>query len=219
MKLLLQRAFFRRIRGQGTGIAGLPGCSLENSFKNFAFCHNCLNFAAEKEIEGTEAFPSSFFRNMDKEGIIQKLQEKVVALLTENPSHFLVDIRIKPTNNFKIFIDGDNGVGIDDLVKYNRALYKQIEEEGLFPEGDFSLEVSSAGLDEPLKLHRQYVKNTGRYVEVIQSDGQKTEGVLLSVNDAAILVETTSGRGKKIEKTEHTILLETIKTTKIQIKF
>ncbi|WP_018627189.1 ribosome assembly cofactor RimP [Niabella aurantiaca] len=156
---------------------------------------------------------------MDKEGIIQKLQEKVVALLTENPSHFLVDIRIKPTNNFKIFIDGDNGVGIDDLVKYNRALYKQIEEEGLFPEGDFSLEVSSAGLDEPLKLHRQYVKNTGRHVEVIQSDGQKTEGVLLSVNDAAIVVEAISGHGKKMEKTEHTILLETIKTTKIQIKF
>ncbi|WP_090389599.1 LSm family protein [Niabella drilacis] len=156
---------------------------------------------------------------MDKEAIIQKLQEKAVALLEGNPSHFLVDIRIKPTNNFKIFIDGDNGVGIDDLVKYNRALYKQIEEEGLFPDGDFSLEVSSPGLDEPLKLHRQYVKNTGRNVEVTLSDGQKTEGELLSVTGDAIVVVETRGKGKKIEKLEHTILLETIKTTKIQIKF
>ena len=156
---------------------------------------------------------------MDKEAIIQNLQEKVVALLVGNPSHFLVDIRIKPTNNFKIFIDGDNGVGIDDLVKYNRALYKQIEEEGLFPDGDFSLEISSPGLDEPLKLYRQYIKNTGRNVEGLQLDGQKTEGTLLAVNDDAIVVETTSGRGKKMEKTAHTILLETIKTTKIQIKF
>ena len=192
---------------------------MENSCKNCSFCYNCLNFAAEKEIEGTEAFPSSFFRNMDKEAIIQELQEKVVALLQGNPSHFLVDIRIKPTNNFKIFIDGDSGVGIDDLVKYNRALYKQIEEEGLFPDGDFSLEVSSPGLDEPLKLHRQYIKNTGRNVEVIQLDGQKTEGELLSVADDAIVVAETRGKGKKIEMTEHTILLETIKTTKIQIKF
>lgn len=156
---------------------------------------------------------------MDKESIIQSLQEKTVALLAENPSHFLVDIRIKPTNNFKIFIDGDNGVGIGDLAKYNRGLYKQLEEEGTFPDGDFSLEVSSAGLDEPLKLHRQYVKNIGRNVEVTTVDGQKIEGTLLAVTDDEITVEESKGKGKKLEKTEHKILLENIKTTKIQIKF
>ncbi|ANH79596.1 ribosome maturation factor [Niabella ginsenosidivorans] len=156
---------------------------------------------------------------MNKEEIIEQIQEKVVALLTQNPSHFLVDIRIKPTNNFKIFIDGDEGVGIDDLVKYNRALYKQMEEEGFFPDGDFSLEVSSPGLDEPLKLYRQYVKNIGRDVEVITLDGKKVEGRLLSVDDKGLVVEETKGKGRKMEKTEHSILFETIKTTKIQIKF
>lgn len=187
--------------------------------KNFPFYYKKPNFAPDKEFEGTEAFPSSFFQNMNLETIIEIVREKVVAQLTENPSHFLVDIRVKPTHNFKVFIDGDNGVGIDDLVKYNRALYKQMEAEGYFPDGDFSLEVSSPGLDEPLKLHRQFIKNIGRDVEITTLEGQKIEGKLLAANEAELIVEVTSGKGKKLERTEQEVPLSTIKTTKIQIKF
>ena len=53
------------------------------------------------------------------------------------------------------------------------GLYKIMEEMGMYPDGDFSLEVSSPGLDEPLKLHRQYKKNIGREVEVIMNDDAK----------------------------------------------
>ncbi len=67
------------------------------------------------------------------------------------------------------------------MCNHNRALYKQIEAEGIFPDGDFSLEVSSPGLDEPLKLKRQYQKNIGRNVEVTLQDGSKKEGKLLSI--------------------------------------
>lgn len=130
-----------------------------------------------------------------------------------------MDIRIKPTNNIKVFLDGDKGVGIDDLVKYNRALYKQLEEEGTFPDGDYSLEVSSAGLDEPLKLHRQYVKNIGRDVQVTLKDGLVKEGKLLSASEMEMVVEETTGKGKKVETIQHTILFNDINTTKILIKF
>lgn len=153
------------------------------------------------------------------EAIIQNVEAKIQELLKGNPEHFLVEVKIKPTNNFKIFIDGDNGVGIDDLVKYNRALYKQIEEEGIFPEGDFSLEVSSPGIGEPLKLHRQYVKNKGRFVELSFTDGQKLEGQLTEVGDTEIIVEETKGKGKKAEIIKHTVLFSNIKSTQIQIKF
>ena len=108
---------------------------------------------------------------MVSEATIQVLGKMINELLEDNPDYFLVDIIIKPTNNIKDFLDADSGVSIDKCVKYNRALYKQIEESDLFPNGDFSLEVSSPGLDEPLKLHRQYIKNTGRNVEVLQQDG------------------------------------------------
>ena len=82
-----------------------------------------------------------------------------------------------------------------------------------------SLEVSSPGLDEPLKLKRQYIKNTGRNVEVILHDGSKVEGKLLAVNDADIQVEEVKGKNKKRETLQHTIRIDNIKTTKIQIQF
>ncbi|HXB07215.1 MAG TPA: hypothetical protein VNW04_08870, partial [Puia sp.] len=89
---------------------------------------------------------------------IKTVEGLVQALLTGEPGYFLVDIRIKPTNNIRVYIDGDQGISIEKCVQYNRALYKKLEELGIFPDGDFSLEVSSPGLDEPLKLHRQYKK-------------------------------------------------------------
>lgn len=140
-------------------------------------------------------------------------------LLENNPDYFLVEIGIKPTNNIKVFLDADNGVSIDKCVTYNRALYKKIEEAGMYPDGNFSLEVSSPGLGEPLMLKRQYIKNTGRNIEVLLKDGIKIEGKLVAVNSADIIVEEMKGKNKKKEVIQHTILFDNIKTTKIQIQF
>ncbi len=156
---------------------------------------------------------------MNEEAQIQELERRVKGLIDSEPDIFLVEIRIKPINNIKVFIDGDQGVSIEKLVQYNRRLYKQLEEENLYPNGDFSLEVSSPGLDEPLKLHRQYLKNIGRFVEVTDSEGAKIEGKLLSATETGIVVEEIKGKGKKMETVQHTISFDNIKTTKIQIKF
>ncbi|NDB53979.1 MAG: ribosome maturation factor [Chitinophagaceae bacterium] len=156
---------------------------------------------------------------MDNSALIRAMEERVVSLIGAEKDLFLVEIRIKPTNNVKIYIDGDQGVSVDKLVSYNRKLYRQLEEEGIFPDGDFSLELSSPGLDEPLKMHRQYVKNIGRPVEVILNDGIKQEGVLKAVTEEAIEVESTTGKGKKAVTTQLTIPFIQIKSTKIQIKF
>ena len=150
---------------------------------------------------------------------IKVVESLVQALLTGDSGYFLVDVRIKPTNNFKIFIDGDQGITIEKCVQINRALYKKLEELGLFPTGDFSLEVSSPGLDEPLKLLRQYKKNIGRQVELILQDGSKKEGRLMEVSEDGIIVEETKGKNKKKEVINHTFLFDNIKTTKIQIVF
>ncbi|HEX2847839.1 MAG TPA: ribosome maturation factor [Chitinophagaceae bacterium] len=156
---------------------------------------------------------------MSTEGYIQVLEQKVNALIAADKDVFLVEIRIKPTNNVKVFLDSDLGISIDRLIQYNRALYKQFEEENIFPGGDFSLEVSSPGLDEPLKMHRQYLKNTGRFVEVLQLDGVKKEGKLISTTETDIVIEEEKGKGKKKELVQHSIPFSEIKTTKVQIKF
>jgi ribosome maturation factor RimP len=132
---------------------------------------------------------------------------------------FLVDLKVKPTNNIKIYLDADSGLGIERCIKINRALYKQIEEQGLYPDGDFSLEVSSPGVDEPLKLLRQYIKNKGRNVEVTYNDGTKKEGKLLEVGEDSITIEYTEGNGKKAVVHQPTIPFAEIKQTKVLIKF
>lgn len=203
---------------------------------------NNITFALEIAVRRERGRSLLLLYPMKEAAQIQTLEQKVEALISSEPGFFLVEIRIKPTNNIKVFIDGDQGIGIDKLVRYNRQLYKQLEEENLYPEGDFSLEVSSPGLDEPLKLYRQYLKNIDRFVEITDNDGNKIEGKLLSATEKEVIVEETKARltGKnksnevgqgKVKKmparmnrsdgeiVKHTISLENIKTTKVQIKF
>lgn len=156
---------------------------------------------------------------MNTETQIQAIEQKINGLLEGHPTHFLVEIRIKPTNNIKVFIDADEGINLSVLIDYNRKLYKQLEESGMYPDGDFSLEVSSPGLDEPLKKHRQYKKNVGRFVEVQLNDGAKREGKMIEATEDGFILETETGKGKKKEVKQETILFTDIKSTKIQVKF
>lgn len=150
---------------------------------------------------------------------VQAVERMVEGLLADDPQYFLVEVMIRPTNNVKVFLDGDKGISIEKCISYNRQLYKLLESSSLFPADDFSLEVSSPGLDEPLKLMRQYHKNTGRKVEVLLKDGVKTEGLLKEVTGTGIIVEETKGKNKKKEVIEHNFLFDSIKSTKIQIVF
>jgi ribosome maturation factor RimP len=156
---------------------------------------------------------------MNNEPQIVKLEGLVNQVIEGIEGLFLVEIRIKPAKNIKVFIDGDQGVSIDKCVSVNRKMYKLIEEQELYADGNFSLEVSSPGLDEPLKLKRQYHKNLNRNVEVTLLDGSKTEGVLKEVAEDKIMVEETRGKNKKKETVSHTIPFDNIKTTKVQVIF
>ena len=155
---------------------------------------------------------------MNSENQVITVENKLNELLSELPGYFLVETSVKPTNNIKVFVDADQGAAIDQLSKINRALYKWVE-ENLFPNGDFSIEVSSPGLDEALKLDRQYLKNIGRMVDIVLKNGLKKEGKLISVSENEIVVEEEQGKRKKKEVIQHIILKEEIKTTKVQIKF
>lgn len=142
-------------------------------------------------------------------------------LLLPETGDFIVSIKIKPTNNIKIFVDsdGEGGMTIEKCVRYNRGLYKQIEESEMFPDGNFSLEVSSPGIGEPLLLNRQYQKNKGRLVEVVFNDDTVKEGKLIEVTGDDVLIEQTSGKGKKAETHQFLIPFNNIKSTTVQIQF
>lgn len=154
---------------------------------------------------------------MSSDNQITTVEKLLLPLLKDDI--FLIEIKVKPTNNIKIFLDADGGLGIEKCIKINRALYKMMEEMGIYPDGDFSLEVSSPGIDEPLKKIRQYHKNKGRDVEVITLNERTITGPMQEVTAESITVITTAGKGKKMVITEEVIPFETIKQTKVLIKF
>lgn len=156
---------------------------------------------------------------MSNEAKTLKIKELAEGLLSADPTIFLVRVHIRPINNISVYVDGDQGVTIDKCVKLNRALYKQIVEKGVCPDGEFALEVSSPGVDEPLVLERQYTKNLGRVVEVTDLEGKMIEGKLLSATAEGIEVEEEKGKGKKKEVIKHQIPFSTIKSTVVKIIF
>jgi ribosome maturation factor RimP len=79
--------------------------------------------------------------------------------------------------------------------------------------------MSSSGVGEPLKIHRQYIKNITRFVEVILTDDTIKEGQLLAVTDTDITIEFTEGKGKKAVTQQLVIPFINIKSTTVQIKF
>jgi len=156
---------------------------------------------------------------MANETIIAEVEGMLNELLAAHPEDFLVSIKVKPTNNIKIYLDSDHGISIEKCVYYNRRLYPLLEERGMFPEGNFSLEISSPGVDEPLKMNRQYLKNVGRKVLVTFNDDTQKEGKLVEVTGSDILLEQTTGKGKKAETHQFLIPFENIKSTTVQVQF
>jgi ribosome maturation factor RimP len=190
---------------------GLPECLEDNRVITI--------FATEirNKKKGTGLFPSAFYSTMSNENQISTVEKLLLPLLTDDI--FLIEIKVKPINNIKIFLDADGGLGIEKCIKINRALYKMMEEMGIYPDGDFSLEVSSPGIGEPLKKIRQYYKNKGRDVEVITADERTITGPLQEVTEENITVVSSEGKGKKLVVKEEVIPFEIIKQTKVLIKF
>ncbi|HEY8660201.1 MAG TPA: ribosome assembly cofactor RimP [Hanamia sp.] len=150
---------------------------------------------------------------------LEQIENFLSRLIEQSGDIFLVEAKITPGNQITVLLDADNGITIEKCTAINKALYKYIEESGHFPDGNFSLEVSSPGVDKPLKLHRQYKKNIGRKVEVELNDGTKLEGKLTQVNEEEITIEEKLGSGKKSTMKTTTILFNQIKHTTVLITF
>jgi ribosome maturation factor RimP len=149
---------------------------------------------------------------------LEKVEVFVKQLIEKSENLFLIEIKSAPGNKVSVLLDGDNGITIENCTSINKALYKYIEENNLF-NNNFSLEVSSPGVDRPLKLLRQYRKNVGRNVEVVLNDGTKLEGTLTDANEENITIIEKTGKGNKMIMKTTTILFNQIRHTTVLITF
>lgn len=153
---------------------------------------------------------------MDIEKRVKELVEEKIA---DKPELFVVSIKMPSPGKLIILLDGDKGIGIDDCVAVSRHVGYHLEEENAIDHA-YNLEVSSPGIDMPLTLPRQFVKNIGRTLGIKMNDGSKREGKLSGLTEDAIIIEETKKeKGKKAEQVESVIPMEQITETKVLISF
>lgn len=135
---------------------------------------------------------------------------------------FVVELSISSANVINVELDKhQGGVSVEDCMSVSRNIEHNLDREVQ----DFELHVSSAGLDRPLRVLPQFIKNIGRTVKVVKLDGTKMEAVLKGADENQMLLETTSkvqieGKKKKEVVVEQVSLpFSSIKETKIVISF
>ena len=154
--------------------------------------------------------------------MISKIEvEDIVLQQLDSEMEFIVDISISTSNQINVLLDGDQGITIERCVEVSRAINESFDREV----EDFELEVSSAGLSESLRLPRQYMKNIGRSLDVVKTDGQKIRGVLLAVTDSNFTLEAENmvlveGKKRKQKLVEQVLVPYTdVKTALVVISF
>ncbi|HEY4197333.1 MAG TPA: ribosome assembly cofactor RimP [Mucilaginibacter sp.] len=151
--------------------------------------------------------------------IEKRVTELVQEKIADRPDLFLVDVKMHSNGKLIILVDGDKGIGIADCAAISRHVGFHLEEENVLDTA-YNLEVSSPGLDAPLVLPRQYVKNVGRTLAIKMADGSKKEGKLTGMaEDAVIIEEINKQKGKKAETIESVVPLTQITETKVLISF
>ncbi len=151
----------------------------------------------------------------------EKVTELLEKALENNPTLFLIDMNVTPSNQIRIIIDGDKGVTVKDCVEVSRAIEHNLDRE----EGDFSLEVSSAGITQPLFLARQYKKNIGRKLCVKTKEGIKIEGTLVNATEKdcelhwKIREPKPVGKGKITVKKQAVVPYSEIEEATVKITF
>ena len=123
---------------------------------------------------------------MAEQHIIEHLLDGILA----GKDIFLVSVKVDNNNKILVHIDTLEGISIDDCVRVSRELEEKLDRD----REDFALEVSSPGLDSPFRVIEQYLKNVGKKISLVKTDGEKLEGVLKKTMENGIVLEMSGGR-------------------------
>ena len=123
-----------------------------------------------------------------------QIEQLLNDFLAEREDLFLIEIKFSATDHIRVILDGDNGVTLQDCLDASRAIENNMDRD----EHDFSMEVMSAGLSEPLNSPRRYRKNIGRSLELLMNDASEIEGELIKVGEDSITLTLKYRKPKQI---------------------
>ncbi len=155
--------------------------------------------------------------------IDKELVKKIVEDYLTEGQVFLVALKVSRQNQIRVFVDGDNGVTIQDCGRLSRHIESQLNRDI----EDYELQVSSVGVGQPLVLPRQYKNNIGRRLAITAEGDLRMKGKLTDVNEQGITIEKDKiDKSKKKKKepetdSETTVFLpfEQIVEAKVQVSF
>ena len=136
---------------------------------------------------------------MKKEEIIQAVEAAVA-----ERGCFIVDVTVNAMNDVEIVLEKEDGiVDWDDCAAIDKIVHEAFDQDV----EDYALTVSSAGLDRPFKVFRQYLKAIGSKVDVKFKGGRRLVALLKAATEEAVTLQYTAleaveGKKKK-EKVEH----------------
>lgn len=134
--------------------------------------------------------------NMEKVKIFEKIEE-----IAASYGFLLIDIVLRGDNNLRIlevYIDSEKGVTVDDCSNISRAIHELFDKEDLIG-SNYRLDVSSPGVDRPLKFLAQYVKHIDRKFEVEyleENVNKKIIGKLIRIDGDQLFFQSKSSELK-----------------------
>ena len=125
-------------------------------------------------------------------GLIGKISS-IATPMIESVGAYLVEVSIRGEQGStvaEIFIDTDSGVTSGQCAEISRLISRELENSSII-EGRYRLEVSSPGLDRPLRLPRQFRRHVGRELRVVRRSSVASSpiiGVLREMTDTSLAI-------------------------------
>ena len=151
---------------------------------------------------------------------VKRVRSLVDEALKENESLFLIDLKTGEDNSIRVIVDGDQGVPLSECIRISRHVEHNLNRE----EEDFSLEVTSPSITDPIQDKRQYNKNVGRILQLKTNEGS-FEGKLTEIAEDQLVLEWKTrepkpiGKGKRTVEKKEFFPIENILEAKVKIIF
>ena len=136
----------------------------------------------------------------------------------QQAGYFLEDVNIVSPGQHRIvtvIVDGESALNLDQVTVASKLVSELLDEASFMGETQFTLEVTSPGIDRPLTLPRHFAKNVDRLLKVTKNDGVVIIGRIQSNTENDVTLEVT----EKKEVKEVVIALAEIKRALVEIEF
>ena len=151
---------------------------------------------------------------------MQRVRSLIDEALNENESLFLIDLKTGEDNSIRIVVDGDQGVPLSECIRISRHVEHNLDRE----EEDFSLEVTTPSITDPIQDRRQFNKNIGRILK-LKTEAGSFEGKLTEIVDDQLVLRwkvrepKPIGKGKVTVEKREVFPIDNISEAKVKIIF